>query len=154
MSDLRLPPFRIIHAAYVASDLEAGKRRLAAMFGVSEFVGYEGIPIEVPGGEAIIDFVVADVGGWALEVICPAGGKDHVYRQLLPADPADIAFHHFATRIEGQAEWDMVAEAAARHAIDVPVLGHADEGTSYIYLDTRAQLGHMLEFIWDRGAER
>lgn len=150
MTDLSLPPFRIIHAAYVASDLEAGKRRLQAMFAPSEFTTYEGIPIEVPGGQAIIDFVVADANGSALEVIRPAGGKDHVYRQLLPADPGDIAFHHFATRIESRAEWDMVEAAAADHRLDVPVLGHAEEGTSYIYLDTRAQLGHMLEFIWKR----
>jgi hypothetical protein len=150
MPDLRLPRFRIIHAAYVASDLEAGRRRLEAMFAPRAFNDFRGIPIEVPGGEAIIDFVVADMGGWAFEVICPAGGEDHVYRELLPADPTDIAFHHFATRIKNEAEWDMVVEAAESHGLDVPVLGHAEQGTSYIYLDTRAQLGHMLEFIWDR----
>jgi hypothetical protein len=150
MTALKLPPFRIIHADYVTSDLEAGKRRLEAMYGVSAFTGYDGIAIEVPGGQAIIDFVVADAGGWALEAICPAGGKDHVYRQLLPDDPDDIAFHHFATRIESRTEWDMVEEAARDHGIDVPVLGHAEEGPNYIYLDVRRQLGHMLEFIWER----
>ena len=150
MTALKLPPFRIIHAAYVTSDLEAGKRRLEAMYGVCAFTGYDGIPIEVPGGQAIIDFVVADVGGWALEAICPAGGKDQVYRQLLPADPDDIAFHHFATRIENRAEWDMVEQAAAANGIDTPVLGHAEEGSSYIYLDLRRQIGHMLEFIGER----
>lgn len=150
MNDLRLPPFRIIHAAYVTSDLQAGQRRLAAMFGVETFSLFAGIPIEVPGGEAIIDFAVADANGTALEAIQPAGGRDRVYRQALPADPGDIAFHHFATRIESEAEWDMVVDAAERHGFDVPVLGHADTGTSYIYLDTRPALGHMLEFIWER----
>ena len=130
MIELRLPPFRIIHAAYVASDLDAGKRRLSALFGVEDFDTYSRIPIEVPGGEAVIDFVVADANGSCLEVICPAGGKDQVYRQLLPADPADVAFHHFATRIESQAEWDMVEETAERHSLAVPVKGFAEPGTS------------------------
>lgn len=151
MNELCLPPFRIIHAAYVASDFEAGQRRLAAMFGIDSFSVIEDVAVEVPGGEAIIDVAVADANGSTLEVIHPAGGRDHVYRQLLPADPADIAFHHFATRIEDQAEWDMVEEAAERHGLCVPVKGFAAPGTSYIYLDTRTQLGHMLEFIWDRG---
>jgi len=150
MNDLRLPLFRIIHAAYVASDFAAGQRRLAAMFGVEAFSIIREVAVEVPGGEAIIDVAVADANGSTLEIIHPAGGKDHVYRQLLPANPADIAFHHFATRIEAQAEWDMVVAAAERHGFDVPVRGHADPGTDYIYLDTRTPLGHMLEFIWDR----
>ena len=151
MAELRLPPFRILHAAYVTADLEAGKRRLAGLFGAEEFSVYRRVPIQVPGGEALIDFAVADANGSALEVIRPAGGDDGVYRQLLPADPGDIAFHHFATRIADRAEWDQVVEAAAEHDIDVPVLGRAEPGTSYIYLDTRPALGHMLEFIWERG---
>jgi hypothetical protein len=100
----RLPPFRIIHAAHVASDFEAGQRRLAAMFGTDGFSVYADVAVEVPGGEAIIDVAVAEANGSTLEVIHPAGGKDHVYRQMPPPDPGDIAFHHFATRIEGQAE--------------------------------------------------
>ena len=38
-----------------AADLEAGKRRLTAIGGVEEFTIYTGVPIEVPGGQAIID---------------------------------------------------------------------------------------------------
>ena len=150
MTELRLPPFRILHTAYVASDLKAGERRLASLFGAESFTTYRDIPIQVPGGEARIDFVITDAQGSTLEVIHPAGGRDGVYRQLLPADPGDIAFHHFATRIADQAEWDQVVEAAEQHGFDVPVLGHAEPGTSYIYLDTRPALGHMLEFIWER----
>lgn len=152
MTGLRLPPFRIIHAAYVASDFEAGKRRLSAMFGAQGFQLLFDVPIPVPGGEAIINIAVADVNGVTLEIIQPAGGKDHVYRQVLPANPEDIAFHHFATRIADQSEWDMVEQTAKANGLDVPVRGHTEAGISYIYLDTRPRLGHMLEFIWDGGA--
>ena len=147
MSSLRLPPFRLVHAAYVTHDIESGKRRLADMFGVEEFWVYPEIEVEVPGGAAKIAFALATSSGTALEVIKPTGGKDDVYRQELPDDPTDIAFHHFATRLENEAEWQMVLDAAREHGLDIPVRGGGDSGTRYIYLDTRVQLGHMLEFM-------
>ena len=115
---------------------------------MQEFTIYTGIAIQVPGGEAIIDFAVANANGTMLEAIRPAGGLDRVYRQALPADPADIAFHHFATRLESAEEWAQVREEAERHGIGVPVFCDAAGGTRYIYLDLRPQLGHMLEYIW------
>jgi hypothetical protein len=148
MTGLQLPPFRMIHAAYVTADLEAGKRRLTAISGVEQFTIYTGVAIDVPGGQAIIDFAIAQANGTTLEAIRPAGGLDRVYRQALPPDPADVAFHHFATRLESAEEWESVREQAARHGIDVPVFGDAAGGTRYIYLDLRPQLGHMLEYIW------
>lgn len=148
MSELQLPPFRLIHIAYVAHDLEAGKRRLTAISGVTDFTTFTATPIDVPGGQAIIDIAIADANGATLETLCPAGGRDTVYRQLLPADPADIAFHHFASRLENAAEWDMVQAAARRHGIDVPVFCDAAGGTRFIYLDLRPRLGHMIEYLW------
>lgn len=146
-AELRLPPFRIVHAAYVTPDLEQGKRRLAATCGVHEFKVIRGAPIEVPGGVAMIDFAVAEAGGTHFEVIAPKGGRDGVYRNALPADPGAIRFHHFASRIADQGEWDMVAGAAARDDIDVLVHGDSDD-LKYIYLDLREHLGHILEYIW------
>ena len=148
MQDLQLPPFRLIHAAYVAHDLEAGKRRLTAISGIDDFTIFTATPIEVPGGQAIIDIAIGDANGTTLETLCPVGGLDNVYRQVLPADPADIAFHHFASRLENAAEWDMVQAAARRHEIDVPVFCDAVGATRFIYLDLRPRLGHMIEYLW------
>lgn len=149
MSPLKLPPFRLIHAAYVTHDLELGKRKLAAMFGVRECTVYPELEIGLPDGIAKIGFAVAESSGTLLEVIQPLGGKDDVYRQALTDDPADIAFHHFATRVESEAEWQLVLDASRNHGLEVLVDGGHDFGSRYIYLDTRARLGHMLEFIWD-----
>ena len=149
MSALQLPPFRLKHAAYVTGNLEHGQRRLAAMFGVDGFTVYREIGIAVPGGgEAIINFALITANGTDLEVIQPAGGQDAVYRQALPQDPTDIAFHHFASVIHNEAEWQMVLDTVEHHKISVPIHGGAEGGYRYIYLDTRAQLGHMLEYIW------
>jgi hypothetical protein len=147
MGEIRLPPFRLIHAAYVTGDLRSGMRRLAGMFGIEEFMVYPTGAVGVPGGQAMLDVAIADANGAAVEVIQPVGGMDDVYRRALPADPTDIAFHHVASRIADQAEWDMVMEAIDRHGLDVLVRGD-DDGFSYVYIDTRKQLGHLLEFIW------
>lgn len=149
MSALQLPPFRLIHAAYVTHDLEAGKRRLGAMFGVKECTVYPEIDVGVPGGVAKIGFALATSHGTDLEVLQPLGEKDHVYRQALPDDPADIAFHHFASRVDNEAEWQLVVDASVNHGLEVVVDGGREYGARYMYLDTRKHLGHMLEFIWD-----
>ena len=149
MSDLQLPPFRLLHIAYVTADLELGKRRLSAMFGAQRFEVYPEMGVKIPGGgEARFTFALTKMNGTDLEVIQPVGGQDAVYRQALPSDPADIAFHHYSSAIRNQAEWDMVLEAVRRHDIDVLVKGGEEFNTHYIYLDTRPHLGHILEFIW------
>lgn len=148
MPGFQLPPFRLLHCAYVAHSMEAGKRRLTEISGVTEFTTFNATPIDVPGGHAMIDIVIGDSNGTTLETLIPVGGQDTVYRQLLPADPSDIAFHHFASRLENAAEWDTVQQVAARHAIDVPVFCDAVGGTRFIYLDLRPRLGHMIEYLW------
>jgi hypothetical protein len=148
MNGLQLPPFRMIHAAYVTHDVERGKRRLASLFGVIDFTEYPEIEVEVPGGVAKIAFALANANGTNLEVIQPIGEMDHVYRQVLPDDPDDIAFHHFATSVESEAEWQMIMDAVGRHGFDTPVLSSGNSKPRYIYLDARPRLGHMLEYIW------
>lgn len=151
MSNLRLPPFRYYHAAYVTSDLECGKRKLTAMYGIEEFVGIPEVSIKIfGGGEARIAFAAGKANGVRLEVIQPLGGKDHVYRQALPKDPTDIALHHFASYIHSEDEWATMMDAVHHQGLEVVILGGEEYGTKYIYLDTRPQLGHMLEYVWLR----
>lgn len=149
MSDIRLPPFRHLHTAYVTSDLKNGQRKLMSLFGAEDFKVYPEMGVRIPGGgEARFTFALTTVNGIDLEVIQPLGGQDQVYRQALPEDPADIAFHHFASAVYSQTEWEMVMDIVRRGAIEVLVQGGEEYDTHYIYLDTRLQLGHIIEFIW------
>jgi Glyoxalase/Bleomycin resistance protein/Dioxygenase superfamily len=149
MSDLRLPPFRHLHTAYVTHDLELGQRRLTSLFGAEDFTVYSEMGVSIPGGgEARFTFALTTVNGISLEVIQPLGGEDNVYRQALPDDTADIALHHFASAIHDEGEWDMLMNAVRSQAIEVLVQGGEEYNLHYIYLDTRRQLGHILEFIW------
>jgi len=150
MDGLGLPKFRLLHAAYVTHDLELGKKRLGEMFGVSEFEVGLGLPVGVPGGIAKIDYAIADCDGTIIEAIQPAGGQDGVYRDALAADPDDIVFHHFASRIETDAEWDALMDSIARNKLEVLVRDSTDNGVDFLYVDTRRWLGHYLEYIYFR----
>jgi hypothetical protein len=151
-SELRLPPFRLIHAAYVTRDLQLGMRRLGGAFGLDSFHVYPTGGVGTPNGTALLEVAVSGVGGGAVEVIQPVGGDDEIYRRFLPDDPSNIALHHFASRILGPSEWDMVMDAVRSRHLDTPVRGEAD-GFKYIYLDLRSYLGHILEFIWYENPE-
>ena len=144
--DLKLPPFRMVHMAYVTDDLEAGIRFIADAFGVDEVRRFNGAEIEVPGGVALIDFVVANAGGTAIEAIQPIGGRDDIYRAGLPERSA-VKFHHLASRILDQAEWDLLWDTVRRCNLDILVHGESS-AVKYVYIDTREQLGHLMEYIW------
>jgi hypothetical protein len=146
-NNLQLPPFRLIHAAYVTSDLASGKRRLTELYGVTKFREYSDIPIAAPGGGLRIDFAIANANGTHLEVIQPLEDKPNVYTYALPADPTHIAFHHYASRINDKAEWDGLMKTIDDHGLDAPVRGGNDDHKN-VYVDTRSHLGHILEFIW------
>jgi hypothetical protein len=149
MKGLGLPKFRLIHAAYVTHELERGKQRLTEMFGAGDFELGHDFPIGVPGGIARISYAVADCNGTTIEAIQPLGGEDGVYRRALAADPDDIVFHHFASRIDNEADWQQLTDSIERNRLDVPVRGNAD-GIDYLYIDVRPWLGHYLEYIYFR----
>jgi septin family protein len=145
---LQLPPFRLIHAAYVtAGDLETGKRKLSALFGVTQFRDYSSLHINSEGGGVTIDFSIANASGTHLEVIKPLSGRTDIYRDALPADPTTIGFHHYASRVDNQAEWELIVKAIDEHGIKTFNRG-ANADLKHVYLDTRAHVGHMLEYIW------
>jgi hypothetical protein len=145
IGQMRFPPFRLIHAAYVASDLDRGQQRMSQTHGVETFERFENIEVLVPGGAALIDFVLGDANGTPVEVITPRGGQDAVYRQSLSADPDALVFHHFASRVTA-AEWRDLMATIEANGLPTPVLGSAGE-VRYVYVDLRPTLGHMFEFI-------
>ena len=86
------------------------------------------------------------------EVIEPRGGDDEAYAQALPNNPDDIRLHHYGSTIKDEWEWRMVLAAIEEHNISTPVrnLDPPPGRSRAVYLDTREQLGHMIEFIWSK----
>lgn len=77
------------------------------------------------------------------EFIEPVSGLNAIYTAALPADDRPV-FHHACARI---ADWE---EFCARvKAQDFPVVLEGESpAVKFKYLDTRAVLGHILEFTY------
>lgn len=147
LSGLELPPFRLIHIAYVTDDLESANASLSSTFGLDKAQIVRDTEIAIPGSSARIDFIVGDAHGTAMEAIMPIGGADTVYRDGV-SKASDVRFHHFASRVESQDEWELLLSTIKKRNLEVVVDGDVS-GTKYLYIDTRKHLGHYIEYIWN-----
>ena len=149
--DIVFPKFTLYHVAFVTRSLEEGMDSLRRTYGNPEFFVQRQAPIQTPNGMAYVDFALADLNGFKVEVIEPTGGHDGIYREALPQEIGATRFHHVASAIQSQQDWDQVCETIANHQLATPIGGRAEteQGTfNYVYVDMRRQLGHYLEFVY------
>lgn len=145
-------PFRFFQIAYVARDLDRATAACGALYGLTRFQVTRDVPIQTRAGEAGLHFALAFSGDAQIEVIQPAGGADEIYRNGLPTDGAAMRLHHLGHLIDHEPTWHAVTQAIAQSGLDVPVSGvFRHEGVAlmhYAYVDTRATLGHYLEYMY------
>jgi Glyoxalase/Bleomycin resistance protein/Dioxygenase superfamily len=151
-------PFGFFQIAYVTNDLEQAVRALGALYGIGRFQVNRGAQIETGAGIATAHFALAFVGEQQIELIEPAGGVDSVYREPLPVTGFAVRMHHAGRLITNAEEWDRVCSSVAAGGLATPVRGvYCHEGVPlmhYVYADTRAVLGHYLEFMYRTVAGR
>lgn len=151
-------PFRIFQIAYVARDLDQATAACGALYGLTRFQVTRDVPIQTRAGEAGLHFALAFSGDLQIEVIQPAGGADEIYRSGLPTNGAAMRLHHLGHLIDHERSWHAVTQAIGQSGLDVPVSGtFKREGVAlmhYAYVDTRATLGHCLEYMYQTEAGR
>lgn len=138
---------RHFHQSYVTRDLDAAVEQFLASAAVRHERIFE--PQAPPGGLSEGSSVLKQspqnrmallwVDNIQYEFIQPL-----VYSEVFsPAMPVDrlSQLHHTGIRID---HWDRFREGVSRHPFPVVMEGTFGEGR-YVYLDTRALLGHMLE---------
>lgn len=131
---------------YVTTDLEQATERFSRHLGIERFAISEWtLTPDSPGGpmsiRARIGFAYVDE--LMIEVIQPLGGDEGIYAAALPEQGFGLAFHHFGYAVDGAVDW-----AAFRAQLaDADVLFESRAATSYLYVDTRAALGHFLEYV-------
>lgn len=134
--------------AYVTPDIREATRILCDQFGVGEFMGLNGdAPVEnrvwTPEGEVSITMraMIAKVGHLILEVLEPVAGDTRIFSEMLvPGQP--LRLHHIAMRCD---DVDVIRAEHARHGREVVMAG-SFKAARFIYVDTRATLGHYLEY--------
>jgi len=143
-----LPAFDFVHKSYVTPNLDRGMAAMSALWGVTGYRVSRDRRIGTPNGEARLNMALTYIGDMQLELIEPIGGDDGLYREMLPADPDELRFHHFGTILGAEAEWDQLQAYIAANQVRTPVFGGTPGRSRYLYADLRHTLGHYLEFMY------
>ena len=150
--------FDIFQVAYVATDLEQAMRVLGGLYGTPQFQVNRDVAIETAAGTAQAHFALAFLGDRQLEIIQPAGGADATYREPLPPSGFALRLHHLGRLITDEHEWQQVRGSIVERGYAMPVDGvYRHEGVAlmhYVYADTRRELGHYLEYMYQTEAGR
>ena len=107
-----------------------------------------GSEVDSPAGKIVIDTAQAFVGDRHVEIIQPAGGADGLYRDVLAHEGFSVRHHHFGHLTHSLQEWLRIQDFIARRSWRVVLAGNYFDLMHYTYFDTRAELGHYLEFMY------
>lgn len=139
---------RFFQMAYVTNDFDRALVEFGKKANIARFFEGRDSEFEVgPGRQAKAHVALAFVGGIQIEIIQPLGGHDQVYRQILSGDGYQLHHHHEAHVLDTIEEFVATKEAARIAGYEIVI--EADlEPYRYFYADTRAFLGHHLEFFY------
>jgi hypothetical protein len=132
---------------YVTRNLDKAMEVFKRQYGVENFFVHEGpTPIKTPAGETFMDMRIAMgwVGHLQYELIQPVSGYVDCYREALPDDDS-VRFHHICMRVPN---WEAFRNEVDQKGLKVVHEGGMPGKLQFIYLDTRATLGHYLEYTW------
>lgn len=134
--------------AYVTRDLTWAMGQVTERYGVRDWMAFEvEFAVQTPVGERLQATKVAcSWAGWLqIELIEPVSGYIDPFLPYLPHDPSDpgLRFHHISLRRESL---DEITQEIAQIGAPVVCQGGIPDLT-YTYLDTRATLGHYLEYV-------
>ncbi len=137
----------LFQTCYVTLDLDAGMRTLAERHGISRFRIKRDVA-SLPGMPAMrMSQAHVQVGPMQIELIQPAGGDDALYRDVCSSNPSELRHHHFGLWVD-EARYATLRGALAAQLTPVAFEAVVPGVGGVIYADTRASLGHYLEYVF------
>jgi hypothetical protein len=138
----------LVQMAYVTNDFDQALAMFAAKGGIHHWFANRDVEFRVgPTANARCHVALAQAGTAQVELICPLGGTDHVYRSVLSGTAFQIRYHHQGQTVPNLEAFQR-AKAQTRHiGLDIVIEGDG-YGVNYFYTDTRALLGHYVEFLF------
>jgi Glyoxalase/Bleomycin resistance protein/Dioxygenase superfamily len=149
MNFAALRPFaNLVQHGYVTTDLDRALQRFAE-YGASEFARSGEIDSHMIGDRrAIMSVAMGCMGPLMIEVIHPISGQCEVFRDALPAEGFAVRLHHVGYRVDDAATFEALRQAYPARGCPLVMDGqNSRTGTRYFYADTRAELGHYVEYI-------
>lgn len=87
-------------------------------------------------------------GDSMIEIIEPAAGAEGVYGDAIPDEDGTVRLHHIAYVIDDFDDITEIVREYERRGYSVPVNRDTGQGVYLVYVDTREELGHYLEFLY------
>jgi hypothetical protein len=143
---------------YVTKDIDRAIAHFGETQGIEQFFQIEiDAAARLNGEEApfVMRVALANIGDKQVELIQPIRGVYDFYTQGLDLDRSVVALHHVGLLVKGpESAWDEMRESvqAGGRKIVLEDMIPRPSSQHFAYLDTRADYGHYLEFLW-RGPE-
>ena len=133
------------HHGYVTRDLSRGIEVLSKLYGVTfeHLKGTDNASPESGVPNVRVKIALGWHGNLEYELIEPVSGDVAFYREVFAEDHTP-RLHHMGVLVS---DWNRLeADIAAR---GLPVVLSGDLGEiKFAYVDTRAELGHYMEYMW------
>ena len=130
--------------AYVTNDLDHAARVLRDRYGTGEFY----IQRNIQNGATSMSLGLAFAGTMNVELIEPGPNGLPMYTDWIAgAQGFALRHHHYGMLVEDKAGWDARRGRLVALGIDIPFEGEIPDFIAYLYADTRADLGHYLEYV-------
>ncbi|MFC0206135.1 hypothetical protein [Novosphingobium soli] len=149
----------LVQMSYVTRDMDAAIAHAETQLGITGFVRsrpeVEVLSYGVPRRLAV-EAAIANLGTPGavrqFEIIAPVAGAIEVYEGTASRD-ALLAFHHVGIAVPGPyAAWEaLLADVRASGdplALLFPAAPSPGTKLCFCYVDTRARLGHVTEYLW------
>jgi hypothetical protein len=138
---------------YVTTDIDEAVDYFSVMTGVSRFLHFRGFRgVDALGNEGVINMALAKTGGHEIELIQPLDRKFGFLSDPLPAQGFALRFHHVGMLVDSKQELEATMLAAQRRGLRIPSYGSFQGLVHYLFVDTRAELGHSLEYNYRNAA--
>jgi hypothetical protein len=134
---------RFFKLGYVTQNLEAAMARFADRYGVPRFVVADSRNLARWEGQQV-RAAMAFRGDVLVELIEPLG-EPGLFVDALPKG-GDVRLHHLAYMMATSA-WTTLRDDLAAHGLSIAFETSPEFPLQVIYADTRAELGHFVEFV-------
>ncbi|MGE0385529.1 MAG: hypothetical protein AB7Q97_12420 [Gammaproteobacteria bacterium] len=140
----------LFQLAYQTRDMAAAKRAMEAHFGVRR---WESSPVLQAASGAFLTDAKTWVGDIMIQIqevtrtAQASAGEVTFWDSPAPEPGQLLRLHHVAHMVYEDSDWEHVLGEAARNNFRIVFQGQYEDILKYMYLDTRAILGHYLEYI-------
>jgi Glyoxalase/Bleomycin resistance protein/Dioxygenase superfamily len=138
---------RVYQNAYVTRDIDKAVADFAARADARSTVQFEAtsdVLTSAGPGSQTVKLAFTWVGDFQYEFIQPVREAVPLFGGWLPDDDTP-RFHHSCARVD---DWDSFRRRVARGPYPVVTEGAGEGGLKFLFLDTRALLGHYLEYTF------